>query len=130
MSKLLGIDYGKRRVGLAVSDDLGRLAFPNVVLENDSSILEKIQKIIKDENIDTIVVGESKNFKGEPNEIMKDIEEFVGILKKENSARVFLEPEFMTSQQAERIVGKNDMNDAGAASLILQSFIDKRANSL
>ena len=71
--KYLGIDYGKKRVGLAISDDLGNMAFPKAVLENDPELLKKIKEIILNEKVEAVVMGESKNFKGEPNKIMQEI---------------------------------------------------------
>ena len=128
MKKYLGIDFGSKRVGLATSDDLGTMAFPHSVIPNDKNLLEEIEKIIKKENITDIVIGESKNFAGEPNKIMVEIEKFKNLLAGETKLNVFLEPEFMTSSQAELIQGKNDMHDASAATIILQSFLDKESS--
>lgn len=128
MKKYLGIDFGSKRVGLATSDDLGTMAFPHSVISNDKNLLEEIEKIIKKENITDIVIGESKNFAGEPNKIMVEIEKFKNLLAGETKLNVFLEPEFMTSSQAELIQGKNSMHDASAAAIILQSFLDKKSS--
>lgn len=123
--KYLGIDFGEKRVGIAISDDTGRMAFPNVVLENTPKLLEEVIKIIKDENVDGVVIGESKNFAGEPNKIMALIHEFVKNLNEEAGIKVLFEPEFLTSHQAERWQGKNDLHDASAAAIILQSYLDR-----
>ncbi len=112
--KYLGIDFGSKRIGFAVSDEDARLAFPLVVLQNDSKILDSVEKIIKEKNIKAVVLGESKNFKGEPNQIMKNIEKFKKNLEEKLKLPVFLEPEFMTSRQAEILQGNNDMNDVNA----------------
>ena len=129
MKKYLGIDFGSKRVGLATSDDLGKMAFPYSVILNDENILEKIEEIIKTENITDVVVGESKNFAGEPNKIMVEIEKFKETLEEKTKIKVYFEPEFMTSQQAERGLGKNGMHDASAAAIILQSFLDSHINN-
>ncbi len=125
MAKLLGIDYGSKRVGIALSDDGGEMAFPHAVLDNNPDMLKEIKEIIEKEKIEKIVLGESKNFKGEPNEIMKEIEKFKGKLEKETNLKVILEPEFLTSRQAEQVQGKNEMLDSSAATIILQSFLDR-----
>ena len=44
--RFMGIDYGTKRVGLALSDDKGMMAFPHVVLTNDASLLKEIEKIV------------------------------------------------------------------------------------
>lgn len=123
--KYLGIDFGKKRVGIAISDDTGKMAFPNMVLENTDKLLEEIINLVKNENIQEIVIGESKNFAGEPNKIMISIEDFVEELKDKAGLKIWLEPEFLTSYQAERWQGKNDLHDASAAAIILQSYLDR-----
>ncbi len=123
--KYLGIDFGSKRVGIAVSDDGGKLAFPHSVTQNDGKLLEKIKEIIEKEKTEQIVIGESKDFKGEPNKIMAQIEEFKKILEEKTKLRISLEPEFLTSAEAEHIQGKTEMHDASAAAIILQSFLDK-----
>lgn len=128
--KYLGVDYGRKRIGLAVSDEDGKLAFPFEVVANDANVLEKIKKIIAEEKIEKVVVGESKNFKGEPNEITPIIERFSKDLKEKTKLKVEFEPEFMTSSQAEHIQGKTKMHDASAAAIILQSFLERRKNML
>jgi putative holliday junction resolvase len=123
--KYLGIDFGSKRVGIAVSDDLGKLAFPYAVLQNDKKMLETILEILKKEEIRKIVLGESKNFQGMPNKIQNEIDAFKEELEEKTRLKVESEPEFMTSVQAEQITGKNEMHDASAAAIILQSFLDK-----
>ncbi len=127
--KFLGVDYGDKRVGLATSDDEGKLAFPYLVIKNSENLAEEVLAIVEKEKVSEIVVGESLDFTGQPNAVMKNIEEFVSKLKeklKEKEIPIHYEPEFMTSVQAERFTGKNEMHDASAAALILQSFLDRR----
>lgn len=125
--KYLGIDFGQKRIGLAISDDNGEMAFPyNVVLNNKNS-LEEINEIIKKEKINTVIIGESKNFTGEPNSIMPAIEDFKKKLTEKTKLKIFFESEFMTSVQAERVQGKNKMHDASAATIILQTYLDKNS---
>lgn len=123
--RFLGIDFGIKKIGLAVSDGEGRIAFPFLVLENNKKILDEIEKIIAKEKIEKIVLGESKNFEGKPNKIMVEIEKFKKSLEEQIKVLVVLEPEFMTSQQAELIQGKNKMHDASAAAIILQTYLDR-----
>lgn len=123
--KYIGIDYGSRRVGIALSDIDGKVAFPKEVIENNSELLSKVLNFAKDEKVDVIILGESKNYKGEGNKIAMDIEKFKKSLE-ENKLKVILEPEFMTSVQVENNFGKNEMLDASSASIILQSYLDKQ----
>ncbi|MDD2935401.1 MAG: Holliday junction resolvase RuvX [Candidatus Pacebacteria bacterium] len=140
--KYLGIDYGSKNVGIAVSDVDGILAFPKTVLDNDRSLLKNIKKIIEDDKIGAIVIGESLNFLGEPNTIMKKISPFKIVLEKETGLPVYFQTEFFTSKEADRVQGENlkgvrkqdrqkakvrlEKNDASAAALILRSYLEKK----
>lgn len=148
--KYLGIDFGSKRIGLSVSDEAGKMAFPYSVILNNEKLLTEIKKIIESEKIEGIVMGESKNFEGEPNVIMKEVDKFKKLLEEKTKLPVLFEPEFMTSQQAQREIrsrrpdtrsdresrsrlksrGKNEMHDASAAAIILQSFLDKKDNMI
>lgn len=126
--KILGIDYGSKRVGLALSDEGKRFALPLSVITNDAELVEKVEKIAIDNEVKEIIMGESRDFKGQPNSILLDSLEF----KERLEARGFVvnfEPEFLTSVQAERWQGKNEMLDASAAAIILQSYLDKINNN-
>jgi putative Holliday junction resolvase len=123
--RYLGIDFGQKRVGLALSDEDGKMAFPHSVIANGKNLLEEIERTIRRERIGAIVLGESLDFRGEPNKIMAQIEGFKKELEQKTGLPVHLEPEFLTSAQAERIQGKTEMHDASAAAIILQSYLDK-----
>jgi putative Holliday junction resolvase len=126
--RLLGIDYGSKRVGIALSDEAGHFALPYSVIPNSQALslglANKIEKTAIENNVKEIVMGESKDYKGQSNKIMVGILE----LKKQLEIKGFtihLEPEFMTSVQAERLQGKNAKSDASAAAIILQAYLDK-----
>ncbi len=122
--KYLGIDFGSKRVGLAVSDEAGDFVYPLIVVEKTDDLVLKISEICKEKNIGEIVIGESKNFEMQENEIMKEVTPFVEKLKSELNLPVHLHPEFLSSMEAERLQGKNDMLDASAAAIILKSYLD------
>ncbi|KKT45244.1 MAG: hypothetical protein UW34_C0001G0003 [Parcubacteria group bacterium GW2011_GWA2_44_15] len=125
--RCLGIDYGKKRVGVAISDETGKVAFPHATLLNNNGLMETVERLCKERAVSKIVIGESRDFAGKFNLIAKDIETF----KNELSARVRLpvhyEPEFWTSVQAKRWQGKTDKLDASAAAIILQSYLDRKS---
>lgn len=125
MNKYLGIDYGEKRVGIAISDDEGKVAFPKVVFENNDELLNKIVNLCKETGVGTIVIGESKDYEGKDNKINPKIISFKKELLSKISLPIYLEPEFMSSMQVEKTFGKTDMLDASAASIILQTFMDK-----
>lgn len=121
----IGIDYGEKRVGVAVSDEGERLAFPKATLSNDKHLVANIKDICAGKKVQAIIIGESLDLKGAKNPIMDNIERFGKFLGEELHIDVVYEEEFFTSRQAE-ITGANKLIDASAAALILQSFLDKR----
>ncbi len=126
MKRYLGIDYGAKNVGLAVSDEAGSFAFPLKVLENNSDLVDTIKRICEQNAIGTIVVGESRDFEQKENEIMKEIAPFAQKLWEDIGLPVKMHPEFLTSIEAERLQGHNDMHDASAAALILKSYLETK----
>ncbi len=126
--KYLGIDYGEKRVGIAISDIDGKIAFPKVVLENSPELMQKISDLCKESEVNAIVIGESKDYKGEDNKINPKIISFKRDLASVVKLPISLEPEFMSSMQVEKTFGKTDMLDASAAAIILQTFMDKEKN--
>jgi putative Holliday junction resolvase len=123
--KLLGIDYGAKRVGVAISDDGGSIAFAKIVLPASPNLVFDIGKICMEEKVEAIILGESKDFSGKDNPVMKDIHILKAELEKTLKIPVYFEPELMTSMEAKHIQGDNDMNDASAAAIILQSYINR-----
>jgi putative Holliday junction resolvase len=123
--RILGIDYGSKRIGLAVSDDKAIMAFPHSVIPNDEKLYTHIGEIVRKSGIELIVVGESKNYKGKDNRIMDEIRVFVTELAR-LGYKITYEPELLSSHQASHFQGKTAMTDASAASIILQSYIDRK----
>ncbi|MCX8513618.1 MAG: RuvX/YqgF family protein [Candidatus Pacebacteria bacterium] len=91
--KYLGIDYGSIRVGIAESDDNGKIAFPVTILDNNKDLLKDILELIKALNIDCIVIGESLNLNGKENIINKEIKSFAEDLEKKSSKIIHFEKE-------------------------------------
>ncbi|HYC83451.1 MAG TPA: Holliday junction resolvase RuvX [Candidatus Paceibacterota bacterium] len=123
--RLLGIDYGSKRIGLALSDEAGRFAFPYEVVPATTRALDVVAAICSRERIDKIVMGKSLNYQNRPNAIMAEAEAFARSLAEKTSLPIDYEPEFMTSLEAGRTVGNDEMLDARAAALILKSYIDR-----
>lgn len=145
--KFLGIDYGTKRIGLAISDDGGRLAFPKEIILNDSEVFKNVGAILKKEKIEEIVVGESVDFSGKLNALSVRIEEFILELQKNFKLPISKQKEFLTSVEArnskntkETLTQKQSHSrlkdkkrghiDASAAALILQRYLDKRNQAL
>ena len=143
--RFLGIDFGMKRIGIAISDENGTLAFPKEIILNDIHTLAKIKEIIKKENVDELVIGESVDFSGKLNILMQYVENFIKDLENEFHLPVHTQKEFLTSVEARRSKdGKKELSpsqarsklkntkagrvDASAAALILQRYLDKNNN--
>lgn len=126
--KLMGIDYGAKRVGVALSDDGGQMAFAKVVLFAGDELVDTIADMCVKEGVQGVVIGDSRDYAGNENPIMEKVHLFIKELKERAPLPIFLEPELMTSMEAEQLQGHNDMHDASAAALILKSYIDRMKN--
>ena len=132
--KYLGVDYGTKRIGVALSDESGAVAFPLATVEAGKGAIQKIAALAQEHSAEKIIIGESRDFKGEPNVVMTEIEKFKKELAEVTGLPVEYEPEFMTSAQAARTgqdkrgEGGGEKSDASAAALILQGFIDRMKN--
>ncbi len=120
-----GIDFGKKRVGVALSDEGGTFALPHAVILNNKKLLPTLGQIFTEQEVSAVILGESHNYKGEANAIMKDVLVFKKRIEQELNLPVYFEPEFLTSAEAERIQGNTGMLDASAAALILKSYLDR-----
>lgn len=134
--KYLGIDYGTKKIGLALSDSDGTLAFPHATIKAGEGALGEIIEIINRNEVEGVVVGESRNATGEKNPVMEDIEQFAKDLRELSQLPVHFEAEFFTSALAARQFTPDaksrkanpsqDKLDASAAALILQSYLDRK----
>ncbi|MFA7193613.1 MAG: Holliday junction resolvase RuvX [Candidatus Paceibacterota bacterium] len=135
MARLLGIDFGEKRIGVALSDEGVRLAFPHTTIINNKDSINEVLKLVEDYEVEKVVIGESKDFNMRENRIMQEAKDFADELKAKN-VEVFFHAEFMTSMQAEKThfqlserhkdrgVQKTKQIDAQAAAIMLQSYID------
>jgi len=145
--RILGIDYGEKRIGVALSDEKGKMAFAYGVIANHGTekVSAEIKKICAENSVGKIVLGKSLNYKGEPNPIMAEIEPFKTALEKETGLPVSYQNETLTSAEARRplkglrkrppVLNKRKSPekekkarmkvDASAAALILRSYLDK-----
>lgn len=124
--RLMGIDYGTKNVGIAITDEGGKMAFPNSVLPNNNMLLKNINAIIQKERVGEIVIGYSIDKSGKPNAVHAEVESLILDLTLAAGLPISLQPEQYSTQAAIRLQGKNVNTDASAAALILDSFITKR----
>lgn len=124
--RLMGIDYGHKKVGLAFSDEAGMMAFPYGVIPNDTKLFSTIVKLIQEKGVGEVIIGHSLDKEGKANKIHTMVEELMIQLTLELGLPVHLEPELYSTQQAIRIQGKTASTDAAAAAIILDSFITRK----
>lgn len=126
LMKRLGIDYGSKKIGVAVTDDGGTMAFPLEVVQNDGKFVKYLEKIVDEKAVQEIVIGHSLNNQGEANSIHAAVEELMTDITLHIGIPVHLEPEQYSTQEARQIQGVSALNDASAAAIILNSFISKQ----
>lgn len=132
--KILGIDYGSKRIGLAISDETGKLASRFLTVEDKSfeSLVKGIKRIISEKNIEKIIIGMPVGFRVASDQTKKT-RKFVAELKKHIKIPVVEINEIFTSKMAEknlRSAGIKDKElknliDQEAARIILQEYLDK-----
>lgn len=125
--KYLGIDFGTKKVGFAESDGDGRLAFPLMISPNDQNLLKDTVELIREMKYVAVVIGESVDQKGKPNEIAKKARAFGAQIENAIDVRVVFEKEWFTTVEARKQPGKEGERevDDSAAALTLQRYLDK-----
>lgn len=121
----MGIDYGSKRVGVAFTNEDGTMAFPHSVLKNDASLISNLVALATAEKAGAIVIGASRDLAGDANPIQERIDECITDLTLELGVPIHEEPEVYSTQEAIREQGRNEMTDAAAATIILNSYLMK-----
>lgn len=143
--RALGVDYGERRIGLALSDPTGLLASPWKTISNTGDVHRAARRIIEEagtlgedeDGVDTIVIGLSRRLSGEPNDQTARVQKLYEVLKGMTAVPIVLQDERLTSREADELLARREKDwrrrkeqlDAVAASLILQDYLDGRARS-
>jgi len=135
--RILGIDYGSRRVGLALSDPLGIIAQPIDALQQSSHLINDIQSVIEREQVRIVVVGLPLNLKGQEAKTAQEVQKFVEQLRSTVSMQVETWDERFTTAIAQKTLltmgtkkkerqQKNGRIDSMAAAVMLQNYLDSR----
>lgn len=134
--RTLGLDVGDRRIGVAISDPDGRLAFPGRVVERRGpGDFRAIADLAAREEAGRIVVGLPVSLSGEVGDQARSVELFVESLRQATDLEVILYDERLSSVEADRLLqaggasGRQarERRDSVAASIILQAYLDSRA---
>lgn len=142
--RVLGIDLGARRVGLAISDASRTLARPltTIAVNGDADALDRIVDTVtrlsaEDEGLSAIVVGVPSRLDGSPTQETARATALVGALRARTSLPIATEDERLTSREAESRLAVNERDwkrrkdklDAAAAAIILQDYLDRTRSS-
>lgn len=123
--RILGIDYGEKRVGLALSDETETLARELKVLPA-KQILPAIKSLVIDQKIGRIVVGLPLTMSGQDSIKTLEVREFVATLQKQIGIPVVTQDERLTTDMALNIPGGHKQVDSLAAQIMLQMHLDKQ----
>lgn len=142
MARIVGLDVGERRIGVAISDPSGTLARPLAVvstsgLDGDAverATVELAQLAREEDGVGAVVVGLPRHLDGRPSEMTPRVEAFAGRLHARTGLPVLLQDERLTSREAEARLARREKNwrvrkariDAAAAAIILQDYLDSR----
>jgi putative Holliday junction resolvase len=141
--RVLGIDYGARRIGLALSDATATLASPWRLLQRPPSEAETLRVMIKeitalageDDGLEAVVVGWPRRLDGSPTDQTKHVEAFARGIEAQIAIPVVLQDERLSSHEAESRLAVRESDwrkrkaklDAAAAAIILQDYLDHRS---
>jgi putative holliday junction resolvase len=137
--RILSIDHGTKRMGIAISDELGVIAQPLefIPAEPFGNFLERLKEIIRDKQVEQMVVGMPRNMDGSYGPAALKVREFVTVLKESIAMPITLWDERLTSAQANRFLVQANVRrekrkekvDQTAAAILLQSYLDSHISS-
>ena len=143
--RALGIDYGKRRIGLALSDATGLLARPwkTIAASGDAARVaatlaaEIAVLVAEDDGLEAIAVGYPRRLNGQATDATAVVEAIVTVLRSQVEVPVVLQDERLSSREAESLLARTEKDwrrrkqliDAAAAAVILQDYLDDRARA-
>ena len=130
--RVMALDWGVRRIGIAVSDELGIAAhgLPTLVRKNIRKDLEALASLIKEREIATVIVGKPVHWDGSESRSSRQAAQFARRLAKHAAVNVQLWDERLTSWEAENLLGRTrnvvGATDRMAAILLLESFLAEK----
>lgn len=130
-SNYLGIDYGAKRVGLALASHETHMAQPLQTLDATDRLLEMLQEIIATHNVTRVVVGLPRNLEGDDTPQTAIVRKFAAELEMAGNVPIILQDEALTTEAARENLTlkhsgtiKKELVDAEAAAIILQDYLD------
>lgn len=135
--RALGLDYGRARIGLAVSDELGMLAHPRPALpaEPRARVLRALRTLVREEQITRVILGLPRNMDGTSGRSEVRVREFARELEQVLGLEVVLVDERLSTVQASLLLREGGTRarqqkekiDSAAAAILLQTYLDRRS---
>ena len=139
--RIMGLDYGDKTVGVAVSDELGITAQPLETVDRERwnklrQTCKRIEEIIIEYKIEKIVIGKPLNMNGTEGERLQRTREFIDMMERRTGLEIVELDERLTTMEADRILdmtgvaesGRKEYIDKMAAAIILQTYLDREKN--
>jgi putative Holliday junction resolvase len=123
---ILSIDYGDVRIGLAHSSTEHNIALPLKVIQNNITIWDELDKVIKKYSVDYILVGLPLNFQSNDTQQTLKVRQFIQELKSKFAIKVEEYDERLTSSLAKRYIPKGQSIDIESARILLEEWLDNR----
>ena len=133
-TRIMGIDFGRKRIGISLSDPLKTFAYSYKTIKNDNEKFFELEKIIREKEIIKIILGIPNEFKISPTSIVESVKEFKSDLEAKFKLEVILWDETYTSVIAEQKILQSvsskkkrqdkSLVDMNSASIILQEYLD------
>ena len=121
MVRILGLDYGEKRIGLAVNS--AGLALPYQVIANDDQLWLRLAEVIREENVEQLVVGWPLNLQGQETAKTKEVAGFIAVLKTKIKLPVHQVDERLTTRMLAKDLKAKDKHSAAE---ILQTYLDQK----
>lgn len=131
--RIIGLDIGKERIGIAISDELKTYAYNLKTIKSDKNTIEQLREIIQEFGVSELVVGLPKTLKGELGTMAQYVQKFGQSLEKQLKIKVKFWDERFTTKEAYNVLcetgirGKKRKNkiDMLSAAIMLQSYLDR-----
>lgn len=139
--RVIGLDYGTKTVGVAMSDETGLIAQPLETIEREKAnklrqTYARIESIIEEYKVEAIIIGLPKNMNNTEGERVEDTRHFASDLERRTGLPIYFEDERLTTVEANRILedtgvahsARKEHIDKMAAAIILQTYLDRKRN--
>ncbi len=127
MPRILAIDYGEKRIGLAMTDEGKKIAFEYDIWRT-KDFWSKIADLIREKEVEKIILGYPLNMSGGQTQKTKEVLEFKDKLMQNITVPVEMFDERLTSVMATKLSGRNEAIDSLAAQIILETYLNKTNN--